>query len=70
MLRRAKLVANIVGVAVAYFGASGSDPDDLQWQTAWTVTDRLPRLVRIDVKFADGDPRTWLRLQVPLLLTE
>jgi len=34
------------------------------------VPDRLPRLVRIDVKFADGDPRTWFRLQVPLLLAD
>ena len=68
--RRSKLVSNVAAVTFAYFGDSGDDQYRLQWHNVWPVSHRLPRLVRIDVKFASGDARVWYRLQVPLQLAE
>ena len=68
--RRSKLVANVVAATFAYYGDGGDEPRRRQWQNSWPVTDRLPRLVRIDVRFAIGDARAWYRLQAPLQLAE
>jgi len=66
----AVLVPNVTGATMAYFGATGDDGAEVQWQSDWTEPKRLPRLVRIDVQFATGDPRSWQRMQAPLLLAE
>ena len=68
--RRSKLVANVAAVTFAYYGDGGDDPRRPQWQNGWPAAQRLPSLVRIDVKFANGDARIWYRLQVPLQLAE
>ena len=67
---RSVLVANVVGIEFGFFGAQGDNADELQWHSVWTKQDRLPRLVRIDVQFPNGDPRTWHRLQVPLRMAD
>ncbi len=68
--RRSTLVPNIQRVSFSYYGVVGDAEDQFQWQTFWSKPDRLPRLVRIDVTFGAGDPRIWLRLQVPLHLSD
>ncbi len=68
--RRSTLVPNIQRVSFSYFGVVGDAEDQFQWQTLWSKPDRLPRLVRIDVTFDEGDPRIWLRLQVPVYLSD
>jgi general secretion pathway protein J len=67
---RSVLLGNIAGFEIGYFGAQGDNPDELQWHSVWTKLDRIPRLVRIDVRFPSGDPRIWHRLQVPLLMAD
>lgn len=69
-VQRSTLLANVAGVSFAYFGRRDAAIDDWEWQTDWPYSDRLPSIVRIDVRFASGDPRTWHRLQVPLQMSK
>ena len=48
------LLAGVDSVAFQYFGAE-SDFNDPSWRDEWTVVDRIPQLVRIQVKMADGN---------------
>ena len=57
------LVDNVADVTFAYFGADNEDGES-QWQDRWEGMFGLPRLVRIDVTFGDGDARVWPELIV------
>jgi general secretion pathway protein J len=50
-VRETILVDRLAGVAFAYWDGS-------HWLARWTQ-DGLPRLIRVRLKFPDGDPRHW-----------
>ena len=47
------LLANVDKVEFAYFGAE-NDFNEPRWQPEWTFAGRIPQLVRLHVKTADG----------------
>jgi len=51
--QRSVLVPNIDSVSFSYFG-SETDFADPKWTDAWTYTNRIPNLVRMRVRVADG----------------
>jgi len=52
------LLSGLAGVRFSYFGTD--DPRIAPtWRDHWTGAKTLPRLVRIDVRFAKGDGRMW-----------
>lgn len=57
------LVEGTAGLAISYYG---TDPVShaLTWQDDWSRRPALPRLVRIRVRFAEGDPRVWPELDI------
>ena len=67
---RLKLAANVRAVHFEYFGTSDGQSGDWQWFDSWSATDRLPRLVRVDVTLAPGEAQLWRRLEFPLQLAE
>ena len=66
--RRSALVTGIAAASFGYFGSQGETGEDMQLSPAWTAADRLPRLVRIALRFPPGDPRTWGVIELPLQL--
>jgi general secretion pathway protein J len=48
------LIANIDSVQFAYFGAE-NDFADPKWTDQWTYPSRVPQMIRMRVKTADGD---------------
>jgi general secretion pathway protein J len=50
---RTILIADVESVAFAYFG-SENDFTDPKWSDAWTYVGRMPQMVRLRVKAADG----------------
>jgi general secretion pathway protein J len=55
------LVDGVADVTFAYFGA-GDEDGEPGWRDRWEGVLGLPRLVRIDVTFRDGDARVWPKL--------
>jgi general secretion pathway protein J len=51
--QRSVLIPNIDSVTFAYFG-SETDFADPKWNDAWTYTNRVPNLVRMRIRNADG----------------
>lgn len=53
-----KLLSNVAALRIGYYGR---DPLSSQrgWQTRWSRRAQPPDLVRVIVKFRDGDRRTW-----------
>lgn len=47
------LVANVESVTFGYFGAE-NDFNDPKWNEEWTYAGRIPQMVRVQVKPADG----------------
>ena len=68
--RRSILASNVVAASFEYYGTVDGEPDQWRWLDSWSSADRLPRLVRIDVRFAPGQPQTWRRLEFPLQLAD
>ena len=66
---KSTLTSDVASVSFRYFGASDSDPLDLQWLERWSSAERLPRMVEVGVTFAGTKP-PWQRLEFPLLLAE
>jgi general secretion pathway protein J len=50
---RTVLIADVDSVAFAYFG-SENDFTESKWMDAWTYVGRMPQMVRLRVKTADG----------------
>ena len=50
---RTVLIADVESVAFAYFG-SENDFTESKWTDAWTFVGRMPQMVRLRVKTADG----------------
>ena len=67
--RRARLLDNIQSADFSYFGGV-DEANRPQWRNGFADLDKLPRLVAIDVRFADADPRTWHPLIVPLYVSD
>ena len=67
---RSTLLSNVAAVAFHYFGRPDAESDNWQWLDTWSTSERLPRIVRIDVKFQTGDPQVWHRIEIPLNLAE
>lgn len=65
-----RLLANVQSVAFSYFGASDEAPDQLTWLAEWTARSGLPRLVRVEVTMAPGQPQVWRQLDFPIQLAE
>lgn len=57
------LLSNVETVTFSYFSKSGIDSEG-QWIGSWAGRARLPQLVRIQVSFSQGDPRSWPELVV------
>ncbi len=59
------LLAGVAGLAIRYFGAAaeGAQP---AWYGVWTSSDRLPRLVEIQIALAPGERRRWPPLLIAL----
>ena len=66
--RRSTLASNVVAASFSYFGTIDAEPDNWRWLDTWSSADRLPRLVRIDVRLAPDQPQLWRRLVFPLQL--
>lgn len=62
------LLDKVTGVQFAYFGAT-RDGEATAWHEAWGEAARLPTLVRIVVSFPDGDPRSWIALDIAPQIT-
>jgi len=56
--RETVLLPRTAAVRFAYFGAD-DERTPPAWRNDWLHRRTLPRLIRIDVKFADGDRATW-----------
>ena len=67
---RSILASNVASVSLEYFGIDDAEPGQWQWLDAWSSTERLPRLVRLDVTFAPGQTQSWRRLECPLQFAE
>jgi hypothetical protein len=57
------LLHGVAGLEIAYFGATGADPQNI-WRTDWPDQADPPRLVRVRVEFPARDPRVWPELVV------
>jgi len=57
------LLRGVREISFAYYGAT-SDNVAPQWWDIWPARDAAPSLIRMDVAFADGDPRVWPELVV------
>jgi general secretion pathway protein J len=57
------LIEDVEAIEFAYYGAPGRRAEP-QWNDYWQDMERPPRLIRLRVEFADGDPRTWPELVV------
>lgn len=68
--RSSRIVTGIAGASFGYFGRADEADAAASWRTSWTVAERLPRTVRLDVTFPAGDGRTWTPLDLPLQLAD
>lgn len=59
------LAEHVEKMAIAYFGSATAESEP-GWQEKWDDPQRLPMLVRIQVKLSDG--RDWPDLVVPLMV--
>ena len=57
------LIENIEALELSYFGTVDPEQPPDWWQ-AWEGQPELPRLIRLRVRFADGDERRWPELIV------
>lgn len=58
------LLDGIATAEFAYFGTTERNVPP-SWRSQWPDADRLPSLVRLRVRFPDGDRRVWPELVVP-----
>jgi general secretion pathway protein J len=62
------LLAGTASIEFAYFGKWASEAN-AQWHDRWTEQPALPQLLRIQVRFPEGDPRLWPDLVVAPRIT-
>ena len=59
------LLRQVDEVTFAYYGPRRDDRDEpLTWSSSWRERRQLPRLIRVRLKFANGDRRHWPELVV------
>lgn len=58
------LLNGTADLELAYFGAASSPGAGRAWQQNWSTRRSLPLLVRVIVRFPDGDRRPWVDLVV------
>ena len=61
------LVRDVAELSFAFFAAEDDD-EAPRWQESWAERPALPLLVRVAVRFPDGDPRRWPELVVAPML--
>jgi general secretion pathway protein J len=57
------LIERVERLEIAYFGASAADPEP-RWWRQWRRQSSLPTLIRLRVRFEEGDGRAWPELMV------
>jgi len=57
------LLRGLQEVRFSYFGRTGEDLA-AQWWDIWPSRDAAPSLIRMEISFEDGDPRSWPELVV------
>lgn len=57
------LLRGLREIRFSYFGRTGEDLA-AQWWSIWPSRDAAPSLIRLEITFADGDPRSWPELVV------
>jgi general secretion pathway protein J len=62
-LQKKTLLAGTASIEFAYFGKLRSEPS-AQWHDRWSGQAALPQLVRIEVRFPEGDSRLWPELVI------
>jgi general secretion pathway protein J len=62
------LLAGVADVQFSYFGAVGADRA-AAWHDAWRGQASLPQLLRVRVRYADGDSRNWPELLIAPRIT-
>ncbi len=55
------LLDDVAGLQISYFGRPNQN-SPARWSPQWQNKTDLPRLVKIEVAFADDDPRVWPEL--------
>lgn len=65
------LLNDIADLRMSYYGrVSEGRISQLEWRSRWEHQKDLPREIRVDVRFADGDRRFWVDLVVsPMVQT-
>jgi general secretion pathway protein J len=58
---RTRLLTGVQEISISYFGPSPGE-SGARWQRFWGESPQPPLLVRVGVKFLDGDRRTWPEL--------
>jgi prepilin-type N-terminal cleavage/methylation domain-containing protein len=60
---RSRLLRDIAGIAISYFGVR-EEEQPAEWGSDWVDPVKLPRLIAIDVAFPRGDRREWTTMVV------
>jgi general secretion pathway protein J len=61
------LIERVATLEIGYFGPENPNATSVWWQQ-WQQQRALPRLVRVRVGFAPGDPRIWPELIIALMV--
>jgi general secretion pathway protein J len=64
------LVDNVAGIAWSYAAAGCGAGTAIRWQPTWQARRELPALVRLQITFAERDPRQWPELVVAPRITD
>lgn len=62
-VQKKTLLAGAASIGLAYFGQLRSETG-VRWHDHWTGQSALPQLLRIEVRYPDGDPRLWPALVI------
>lgn len=68
--RSSVLLADVRGILFSFLGPDPQSNGQVGWQSSWSVTDQLPRGVRVQMQFHSGDSRDWPLLEIPLRFAE
>lgn len=60
----APLLDGTTGLELSYFGTTAGPGTPRAWQRTWAARRALPLLVRVLVRFPEGDPRRWAEFVV------
>jgi prepilin-type N-terminal cleavage/methylation domain-containing protein len=64
---RTRLLTNLTGLSFRYLAAGTATGQTAVWLERWTSATALPRLIRVDITFPQGDGRQWPPLDIATL---